>query len=506
MKLIVFGRDAQQADIVLNSQYVSGYHAELIQLDNGDMYLVDKSSNGTYLNGERLTPGKEYVVHRGDKVTFADLNLDWNMVEDLHLPANVKTVKSIGSHYMNNIKIQGVGVSRFHATLRETRDGKWFICDYSKNGTSVNGQRLQKNKFTPIKAGDEITCAGVPVPNPIKRTVGGIGGWIAGSVAVVAIVVAAIFGISRIDRPMTPDQIFAKYSPSAVFMLCDYYFHVDCGSLDISDLPDPDSWSEKRQRFMASLDADFVIDEDDCLSAFDGDNGMFYTATGFFIGENGNIATNLHVARPWLSKRTSAAANITVLSAAEDYYRAKLRKLVDMGYTPALQYIAQVKVTGKLYNSYIVQDGEYLDENNLIRCTEVIASDDQNIDLAIFRIRQKDMPVGCTFVPLNKISMEKPKIGETVYTYGFPFGLYLQSDLKNKVIKGNSVRGDITKEDDDNAFLTTAPIAQGASGSPVFNNKGQLVGVMNATAGDNFNYGIYAFHLMDLIQKAKIDK
>ena len=49
MKLTVFGRDPQQADVVLSSTFVSGYHAELIQLDNGDMYLVDKSSNGTSL-------------------------------------------------------------------------------------------------------------------------------------------------------------------------------------------------------------------------------------------------------------------------------------------------------------------------------------------------------------------------------------------------------------------------------------------------------------------------
>ena len=58
MKLIIIGRDSNEANIVLSSQYVSGYHAEIIQLDNGDMYLVDKSSNGTFVNGSRVTPGK----------------------------------------------------------------------------------------------------------------------------------------------------------------------------------------------------------------------------------------------------------------------------------------------------------------------------------------------------------------------------------------------------------------------------------------------------------------
>ena len=147
MKLTVFGRDPQQADVVLSSTFVSGYHAELIQLDNGDMYLVDKSSNGTLLNGSKLVPGKETPVRRGDNVMFADVPLNWNQIEDLRLPANVKVVKTIGAHYTNDIKLQGAAVSRFHAALRQTNDGKWYICDYSKNGTTVNGRRIEKNNY-----------------------------------------------------------------------------------------------------------------------------------------------------------------------------------------------------------------------------------------------------------------------------------------------------------------------------------------------------------------------
>ena len=36
MKLIVIGRDPHQAEIVFPNEYVSNYHAEIIQLDNGD--------------------------------------------------------------------------------------------------------------------------------------------------------------------------------------------------------------------------------------------------------------------------------------------------------------------------------------------------------------------------------------------------------------------------------------------------------------------------------------
>ena len=146
MRLIVVGRDPQQATLVVNSQYISNYHAEIILLDNGDMFLVDKSTNGTFLNGVKLTPGKEVAIKRGDNVMFADVPLDWNQIDPVRVPRDVKAIMGIGSHYMNSINVQGPKVSRFHATIRQMSDNKWYICDHSKNGTTVNNVRLQKDR------------------------------------------------------------------------------------------------------------------------------------------------------------------------------------------------------------------------------------------------------------------------------------------------------------------------------------------------------------------------
>lgn len=510
MKLLVLGRDPQQADIVVSSsQYVSGYHAELIQLDNGDMYIVDKSSNGTYLNGNRLTPGKEVAVKRGDDIKFADAPLDWNAVEDLHLPANVKAVKSIGSHYMNDIKLQGASVSRFHATLRQTKDNKWFICDHSKNGTTVNGERLPKNRYIQVKPGDEIVCAGVPVPNPNPhKPIGKIIGYASGAIAACAAIIIAIiiFPINPGGGEWTPTELYERYSPSAVFMCCGYHFEVECGSLDIGRLPDPDKpWSKLSSKFIYK-DRDADGDYSPQLIPYDGENSTVYTGTGFFIGDDGNIATNLHIARPWLAENISTrTGSRTVLSVAEDFYRSKLNDLVKMNLIDAIQYIPQIHVVGVLDWCLVIPNGEYFDDKTAIRCTEVIASDNLDVDLAIFRIRQREIPHGCTTIPLNMIRDSKPEVMSSVYIYGFPYGAAIQ-DLKNKPVQVNATHGEITKEDDDNAFLTTGAIASGSSGSPAFNKYGQLVGVMNASRGSNFNYGIYSYHLLDLIKKAKIEK
>ena len=68
MKLIVIGSNSN-CQIRLNSQFVSGYHAELLLLDNGEILLTDKGSrNGTYLNGQRLQPNKDIPIKRGDPI------------------------------------------------------------------------------------------------------------------------------------------------------------------------------------------------------------------------------------------------------------------------------------------------------------------------------------------------------------------------------------------------------------------------------------------------------
>ena len=507
MKLVVIGRNAQEADIVLVSDYVSNYHAEIIQLDNGDMFIVDKSTNGTYVNGNRLTPGKETQIRRGDKVSFADVPLNWSLIQDISVPKDVKQIKSIGSHYMNDISVQGPNVSRFHATMRQMTDGKWFICDHSKNGTTVNGRRIAKDRYVQLKKGDEISCAGVPVQNPVK---GGNLWTIIGICAAAACLFAGVFfGIRAllINKKLTDEQLCQKYENSVVMMLCDYHFKVECGTLDITQLPDPDSYNKQTGRFARPMYDEFVV-EGSQISAYDGTNGIFYTATGFFIGEDGYIATNRHVAKPWESENISYGSKyVTVQTAAEDYFRAKLNKLYEMGYTPAFQYISQIKVIGVSDNVMIIPNGEYVDQKNAFNCHEIICGENQEEDLAIFKIRSTSLPSNTSFVPLNKIKAVEPARGMHVMSLGFPFGLKLQ-DIKKTQLQANNAGGDISRNDQQYAFGFTAVSYHGASGSPVFDEKGNLIGVLNAgvEASQGFNYAIRSEYLEQLISKAGIKK
>ena len=82
MKTYSIGRDLG-CDIVINDRtdVVSRRHALINVFPSGKMTIVDQSSNGTYVNGIRVSPNVPVPVTRKDTVSFAHIEkLDWNMV------------------------------------------------------------------------------------------------------------------------------------------------------------------------------------------------------------------------------------------------------------------------------------------------------------------------------------------------------------------------------------------------------------------------------------------
>ena len=509
MKLLVVGRNPQESDIVLASDYVSNYHAEIILLDNGDIFIVDKSTNGTYLNGIRLVTGKETPINRGDNVVFADVPLDWSSVPTVNMPKGVKQIRNIGSHFMNDVSIRGPKVSRFHASLRQMSDGKWYICDHSKNGTSVNGRRLIKDQYVLLKKGDQISCAGVPVQNPVKHGSGAA--FLAICAAVACLVLGVFVGIRYIsnNKTLTDQELCKKNETSIVMMLCGYHFKVECGLLDISKLPDPDSYNYRTRKYSRKLYDEFVLVNGEIFK-YNGENSTTFTGTGFFIGEEGYIATNRHIAKPWETETLQIDSKwVTIQEAAEGYFRNKLNKLRHQGYYGALEYISQVKVKGVMDNVVIVPNGDYIDERNAYNCSEIICGENQDEDVAIFKIRSTTLtiPPRASYIPLNKIKAIEPSLGMHIMTIGFPFGLMLQ-DYEDAPITANYAGGEISRQYDKYSFGFTGASYQGASGSPVFDSKGNVVGVLNARINgtQGFNFAIRAEYLEKLIIKAGINK
>lgn len=473
MKLYVIGT-SPQSNIQLRSQYGSSYHAELLLLDNGDMLLTDRGSkNGTYVNGKKITPDKDVNVRRGDEVVFADERLDWNRI-----PANtvdmtkVKEIRSIGSHHLNRILLQGEHVSRFHATMKRMADGKWYIQDHSKNGTSINGNRIPKDQDVRIKRGDKISCAGHMVPNPMPP--GPNWGIIGGVAAAVAIIVALAIWI--------PDIINKKdYTKAVVWLGGSYHFEILVGDKVVETVP-----------------------------------GGTIQGTGFFISEDGKLVTNLHIAKNWVVRQEYMNYLKTTYIQDNTHYASIMADIYDDKGTLAEQvaYNSLVQVRGVLDEMLVVPSGKVLAEQNAYTANIVAASDNIHVDLAVMQLDIESLPPGAEYINLNATSTSDAdvKVGEKLVVIGFPAGLEMQtadpSNTKNNRVKLEAYRteGICTRSGSDINFEHNAMTEGGSSGSPIFDSRGKLIGVNSAhiliTDDNNYNVGIDAFLINELLKKS----
>ena len=82
MKTYSIGRDLN-CDIVINdaTDVISRRHALLNVTSSGKMTIVDQSSNGTYVNGIRISPNVPVPVTRKDIISLAHVaKLNWSQV------------------------------------------------------------------------------------------------------------------------------------------------------------------------------------------------------------------------------------------------------------------------------------------------------------------------------------------------------------------------------------------------------------------------------------------
>ena len=485
MKLIVIGT-ASSAHLKCNSQFVSGYHAELLLLDNGEILLTDKGSkNGTYLNDQRLQPNKDVPVKRGDQIRFADYILDWKDVPQISMPdmKEIKEMRGIGTNFRNKHQLQGDKVSRFHATLKKKKDNKWYIQDHSKNGTTVNGQPIPANQDVKLKKGDKIMCAGVPVPNPYGNAPAFNFRKVLSILSLILLLCGGSFGIMRMLRnssnnnaknsskpkktalvtrkgkKMSDEEIVEKYKSSTVLIYGRYYYKVSAGRLDLLKT--------------CGLPTEVVINEKGKVVPVKGNSNIHeFTATGFFVSPEGKVVTNLHAVRPWLFNDEA--------SIIADQYKMFLTTQDVDGFGA---FVDQVKVDGVMSFIGIVPNGSYLSNSNVLRCYELVAHDNIEKDVAIIQLESKRMPTEkCTYVDLSKAVTDDAeiKVGSHVYTMGYPFGLTLQGQNSSQDLNIIANGGSVTQECGEYLFGFNAPSYMGASGSPIFNDKGQLIGVLSA--------------------------
>jgi S1-C subfamily serine protease len=110
---------------------------------------------------------------------------------------------------------------------------------------------------------------------------------------------------------------------------------------------------------------------------------------------------------------------------------------------------------------------------------------DKANDIALLRMIPREGKGPATLRPLKIVGSAAAKLGEGVYTIGFPLGELLGSS--HKVAAGVLSSGS-GLSDDPRMFQITVPTEPGNSGGPVVNEKGEVIGILASSLSVDYLY------------------
>ena len=539
MRLLKVGRDAS-CDIVLHSDKVSSLHAEITLLNNGDILLEDKGSrNGTFLMNKPIKPGTAVTVRRGDMIRFADVELQWGQIPMPEDNSSFKALYGIGSNFRNEIQISGNTVSRFHATLKIGKDGKAYLQDHSKNGTTVNGMRIVKGQNVRIKRSDAVVCGGVPVnlrqfipPVIWKKVVTGL--------AAAAVLAGVIFGVSSLIGGVWTSDKPKDYIPSVVCVRGFYHYKVKI-------VNDPFVGIARQIGLPYSNEYAVGKDANGNLGVIEPDsNGEYrygpigYEGTAFFISKDGKLMTNRHIGCPWeyiepeervaidqavrskmekqlpldalrttidaqllSSTNSSLSGLIALLWGKYNYTFDSLSSLI-AGFKAS-----PIEITGVQDDMLVgYANYNYTSADEFEHCTTIAESGNENIDLAILQLNNKHTPETVTkIVDISKAIVDPKEINpleESYYYIGYPLGTYLNLNNQDGGLRPRLNEVKASRTPGKYQFSLQGEVFGGASGSPILDRKGRLVGVVNQSIRfTTMSEGVLAKHAKDLFDKVE---
>lgn len=520
MKLLKIGRDMSN-DIVLQSNRVSSLHAEITLLDNGDIQLEDKgSSNGTFVMNQPIKPGKVVNIRRGDAIRFADIELQWSQVPMPEDNSAFKGIYGIGSNFNNDIQISGATVSRYHATVKQAKDGKMYIVDHSKNGTTVDGVKIPKDSLYRIKKSSAVVCGGVPVDLsrlPWKSGAGKTIGLIAAGVILLA---GITFGLIKMLGGGSNPSV-DKLKGATVQVLSQFY--IDVVVEDDPFIGKINGWPEKWEFGVSNGSLTLKTLNDESAKPLE------TSGTAFFISEKGELGTNRHVALPWEYSLSNSQKDdikqtmeIMFSNSQSPLYQNLVNILQQQVTSYAELYDAQARLQ-RLAKSPLKISGhfEYLGVAlagttfstiaDLHACQMIAESGDDRHDVALLRLNSKKTPEEVLkngFFDIEKARVDESSLStqEELTIIGYPAekgaDLAFVSNFHEIIPVVHRIY--ISKTPDADMFQLQGNNLGGQSGSPIIDKNRNLVGVLwGALRTTDVSFGCNIKHLKELYDKNK---
>lgn len=245
----------------------------------------------------------------------------------------------------------------------------------------------------------------------------------------------------------------------------------------------------------------------------------YLSGTGFIIHPDGYIATNAHVVSLETIKTTLASEsalsaifeNALLLSdeemdeflaeeGSQGFSREIIRYVIDHGQFDLEHSIAVLRPGAKEARIQDLMATGFPAE--LVAINENFIEDER--DVALIKIAERDLPA------LSLGQAGDLSVGKKVYIFGFPSTAEINEKDPSEATFTRGVVSAIKQTEDGNLriFQTDAKVSQGSSGGPLFNEAGEVIGMitfqtdeLSRSAGDNFAFALP----VDIVQKQALE-